>query len=197
MRAPVHNVRSTRLIRSAPFLVPVAIVPLVLTGITGLPRAHGLAARAALERTRERLELHVERRDALVEFGDLGEVATIEALTGELRSLVPEELTDIEIFSAARMAARAHRVDLNSVRIEGGQVLEVELDGRPVAVKHTRVLGRATLDGLVAWVDALRAFGVPCAVSSFSVLRDKPTDRRFRFEVLIGAFHYTAASGDP
>ena len=196
MRAPLHNFRSARLTKSAPFLVPIAVVPLVFAGVTSVPAAHGLEARAGLERVRERLDSHIERRDAIADFGALEGLESLAEMSSILRELIPSELSDIEIFSTARIAARTYDVELASVRVEGTTVLELGQGGSSVAMKETRVVGTATLDGLVRWVDHLRVLGIPCSVSSFSILRDRPTTPRFRFEILVGAFHNTPEQPD-
>ena len=190
MRAPIHNVRNAHWVKAAPLVIPAALVPLVFTGFTAYPAAENLSAHVCLEEARAALDIYEEQQSELEAFGPFEEIQTLETLTSEIQRLLPMSLSDLEIFGAARIAARQTGVELATLRVVDTESLEIELAGRTVLSKTTRVDGQATLDSLVAWVDTLRTLGVPCAVERYTVSRRTPDEHRFRFEMTLGALHY-------
>jgi len=166
----------------------------IVVGLAGFTVRPGQddEARRELERARELLDRREVMQQDLQAFDPEERVQAASSLRQELRRLIPHDLSRVEAFNLLRMAAARAHVHLDAVELQAETDTELLLDDETVVMLRVKVTAKATLDGLVAMVSALRGMGVPTAVLRFSVSRDRSTDSDFRVDALLGLFYYTA-----
>ena len=86
----VQNLRGSRRLRVAAPLLPAAVLPILLTGVT-VPAATGIgAAFESVERVEERARRVDVAARRIAEFGDLAQIDELRRAIEVLRNIVPE-----------------------------------------------------------------------------------------------------------
>ncbi|MCP3917328.1 MAG: hypothetical protein GY711_17415 [bacterium] len=190
MSTRVHNLRHWHRARAITAIVPALVVPLAIVGLTVQPGMEVVKARNEMRAARELVrEAEIVRAESR-RLGGPGQTNTIEQLADELRRMVPNRVTKMEIHSLARVAAGRHGFDLRSIRISDSKDTGIGPDASPVFARDVRLGGKATPSALVLFLDELRTMGLPVTTLDFSMHRDGPASTRFRSELVVGVFHY-------
>lgn len=173
-----------------------AIVPAVVT-LVGLA---GIAAPPALNMSQARVELE-EAEQRLLECEDLnGRLESFLAIDGfdrgragiqTLRHLLPRDITQVEIFSIARLAARAQGLQLETLSAGEEMDLGLQSEDDRIALRELSLTGRSDLDRLVGFVELLKVYGYPTGVLQFSIQRARSEDLDFEYAMGLGFFYRT------
>ncbi len=170
-------------------VLPMVLLPLGLAGVTMKPV---LDLRAAAGHVKD-AELRAAETESL--RAQLSEAEPLEAtaaralvLDQALRKLVPGELGSLELYSVLRSAATTAQFALNTLQVSDPEPFQQPLDGRAIGRREVLLKGAATTVAVGAFVDRLRAVGLPTAVESF-VFSRKPNSLTFDVELRLAVFH--------
>ena len=189
----LQNCRRLAWLRRGLMMTPVLILPIAVSGV---------AVRPALDRREAMLEEHrlqdlmahcTERQRSLDAFGSLDQLQTFAALRQGLHNLVPGKIEPIEIYSHLRQVAGSTGVELGSIRMMDASDTGLTIGDETIVRQGVSVSCKATSAALVRFVTGVEARGLPCAVTSFSLGRDRRGQESFRIDLELGLFHYGPA----
>ena len=171
------------------FVLPVIILPLALVGVTAKPimnlRNTSLTAQEAQERADDAKSL----RQELDSMGPLSEaMGRTLALEQALQQMVPGALKTLEVYSAIRRTAQIAGYALSSLQVDDPILFQGPLDGRVIGSRAVRLKGTGDSQQVSAFVDQLRAAGLPTAVKGFALVR-RNTGAPFDIDLQIDVFH--------
>ncbi len=185
----VQNLRGSRRLRVAAPLLPAAVLPILLTGVT-VPAATGIgAAFESVERVEERARRVDVAARRIAEFGDLAQIDELRRAIEVLRNIVPEADEELALFNRVRFVADQLGLELKRCDIGATQDLGVPVDGESVFARELSVAGVGTLTGLVDLLAQLRAQGCPVAVLDVSLSRGAAAERDFQFALRLAVLH--------
>lgn len=170
-------------------LLPVVLLPLALAGVTIKPILHLRDASLAVEDAQARASQAEGLRNDLQKMGSLSQsVGQALALEQALQRMVPGQLRTLEVYSVLRRTAQVTGFTLNSLQVDEPVAFLPALDGNAAGSRSVRLRGIGDSSGISAFVDQLRAAGLPVAVKSFAFVHRK-TGLPFDIDLQIDVFH--------
>lgn len=171
------------------FVLPVLVLPLALAGVTAKPilnlRDTSLTAQEAQARADDAKSL----RQELDSMGPLnGAMGRALALEQALQEMVPGSLKTLEVYSAIRRTAQVSGYALISLQVDDPVLFQGPLDGRVIGSRSVRLKGTGNSAQVSAFVDQLRAAGLPTAVKGFALVR-RSSGAPFDIDLEVDVFH--------
>ncbi len=176
------------------YAIPVLLLPLSAAGVV-LPSRWDLEAVRAEGAHLRQVEEELERsKAALAEFGYPETLATLQSIQTSLHALIPDELTDAEIFSYLQRAASSKGIQMDAMRfIEDLGPDALGLEGG-IAARVVHISGLASIADLVAMLCCLHGEGLPVALLAVDLRRERIDKAEYQFECDVAVLHRAAPS---
>ena len=200
-RREVSNLGSGKARRSAFVLLPASFAMLALSGLTLRPSLLQEQANLEREAARRLLEGTLELGAAQERFESGGGERRVRAALRAAEALVPDELSELELFAALDLLTRRLGLDVESLNVGDPTDAYLPEEAARTAMRVVTLIGRGPAAGILELPNVLGTAGVPVAVLEFGLSREGD-DGGLRFDLVLAVFQVRGsfedgADGDP
>lgn len=157
--------------RTGLMLVPLVLAMLGLAGVTTGPALELKTSREFVEHAREQASQFGMERARLEALQAAGGIERIEQASEALRARIPTDVTELDVHTAVRLAARLRGIELDQLAI--GELADAGLprDEDIVLVRQIEIGGTGPATAFFGMLDTLRGLGFPVSVHEISLER--------------------------
>ena len=193
MKVAVSNLRQGVFARASAVIAGTVLSVLSLSGVVIYPAMQLEDAEELLLVSEERAEQCRQQKAALRRLESSGGLEELRQARELVRSHLPGVPTEIELHSAARIAARSASVMLDNIRIGDKRDTDWPWLDRHVYAHGMALSGSASVSALIRFQEILEELGYPCSVSDFNFTRENVRSKAFEFRMTIDMYHIDKA----
>jgi len=172
--------------RSLLWIAPAVAIALGGAGVAYHPSGSVADAERSLADAEERAAHFDQVSREIQPFLDAGGFEQIAAAEGQLAHLIPSDVSEVEVFSTVRLAARATRIELTSISVGGLRDPELPTLSDQVMLREVSVAGRGGLSEWMELLSTMKGHGHPVVVLDSTFGRRDPTEQVFDVRMNLG-----------